>query len=96
MCDHNDQLVRGDFLEQIHDLDRGLGIQRTRRLVGQEDIRIVYQRTRDRDALHLSAGHLIWLFVQLIAEPDLFQRLCCPTLALGLSDAGDRQRELNI
>ena len=42
---------------------------------------------RDRDTLHLPAGHLARLLVQLLAQSDLFQRLCRPTspLAAGRS-----------
>ena len=46
-------------LEQAHDLLAGGAVQVARRLVGQENAGRVDQRTRDGDALPLSAGELV-------------------------------------
>ena len=96
MRHHDDQLVCRDLLQDLHDLHRGLRIQRARRLVGQQDIGIIDQGARDGHALHLSAGKLVGLFVDLIAESDLFQRLRCAASALGFAHARDRQRQLHV
>ena len=43
------------------------GIQSARRLVAQKDFRVIDQSSCNGHSLHLSAGHLVGLFVQLIA-----------------------------
>src|SRR6476660_5267310 len=45
-------------LEQSHDLQTGFGIEVARRLVSQQDGRVVHKRPRDGDALALPAGQL--------------------------------------
>ena len=40
-------------------------------LVRQHDIRVIHQRPGNGHPLHLAAGHLIGLFVQLISQPHL-------------------------
>ena len=94
--DHDDQTILGDLAEQIHDLNAGFGIQSTRRLVGKKDVGIVDQCTRDGDTLHLTAGHLIGLFVELISQSYLLQYLDSATASLGLSDAGECQCQLDV
>ena len=42
MSDHNDKPVSGNFLEQFHDLNTGLGVKRTGRFICQQDIRVIY------------------------------------------------------
>ena len=42
--------------------------------VGSQDIRIVDERPRDGDALHLTAGHLVRLFVELVAKAHALKR----------------------
>ena len=94
--DHHDQPILGDLLEQIHDLDTGVAVQRAGRLVGEQDIRIVDQRARDRDTLHLTAGELRGLFVDMLLEPDLLERFGRAAGTLIGADTTDGQRELDI
>ena len=94
--DHDDQLVPGDLLQDLHDLHRGLRVQRAGRLVGQKDIGVVDEGARDRHALHLPAGELIGLFVQLVAQAYFFKRLGCAASALALAHAGNRQRQFDV
>ena len=96
MGDHHDQPILGDLLEQIHDLDTGVAVQRAGRLVGEQDIRIVDQRARDRDTLHLTAGELRGLFVDMLLEPDLLERFGRAAGTLISADTTDGQRELDI
>ena len=71
--DHDDQFILCDLLEQLHDLYAGFTVQRTGRLVCQQNIRIVDKRTGDGNALYLPAGHLIGLFMHVVAKTNLFQ-----------------------
>ena len=94
--DHDDELILCDLLQQIHDLHARLTVERAGRLVGEQDVGIVDDGARDGHALHLTAGHLVRRFVQLVAQADLFQRLdgaCAPLLT---RDAGERERELDV
>src|SRR5262245_66548554 len=45
--------------DQLHDLDRGLGIERGGWLVSEQQIRLLHQRARNADALTLTARELI-------------------------------------
>ena len=96
MRHHDDEPVFGDLLQQFHDLHRGLGVQRPRRFIRQQDIRVVHQGAGNGDALHLAAGHLVRFLLKLIPEADFAQRLLRPAAALGMRNARDCQRQLHI
>ena len=94
--DHDHQPVPGHFLQQFHHLDAGLAVQRTGGLVRQQDVGVVHQGAGDGHALHLAAGHLAGVLVQLAAQAHILQRFGRPAAALGLGDAGDGQGQLHI
>ena len=50
-----------------------MGVAYSLQIVGQKNIGVVHQRTCDGNALHLTARHLVGLFVDLIAKSDLLQ-----------------------
>ena len=58
-----------ELLEKYQYLERGACVQISRRFVGEDDCRVVHQGTGDGDALHLSAGHLVTLVHQAVAQP---------------------------
>ena len=62
------------LLEKHQNFKRGTCIQITGGLVRQNHGGIVYQCTGDGYALHLSAGHLIGLVFQTVAQSYGFQR----------------------
>ena len=94
--DHDDKTVLRHLPEKIHDLHAGIAVQRPGGFVRQQDIRIVHERPGDRHPLHLSAGHLVRLLVELISQPHFLKRFHSPLPALCLPDAGDGQRQLHI
>ena len=96
MGHHDHQAVFGHLLEQLHDLNTGLTVQRTGGLVGQQNIRVIHQRPGDGHPLHLAAGHLTGLFVALMSQSHLLQRSLGPAAALRLGHAGDGERQLHI
>src|SRR5213082_133039 len=63
-------------------LRRGLGVERTGRLVGEEKPRAVRERARDRDPLALATGERRRPARRPVREPDLLQQLLRPPLAL--------------
>jgi len=73
--DHDNQLVCRNFFQDVDDLARRFGIQRAGRLVRKQNIGIIDQSAGNRDALHLAAGHLVRLFVQLVGKPDFAQHI---------------------
>src|SRR5436190_2078029 len=56
--------------EQVQDLPAGLGVEVSRRLIGEEERRFVDQRAGDRHALALAAGQLVRLMVHAVVEAD--------------------------
>ena len=90
-------VVRGDdhgragavhAVQQLHDPDRGLGVEVAGRLVRQQQRRVVDERPRKRDALLLAAGELVGIGVELGREADEAQDLghLAPDLRARLAD----------
>ena len=96
MRDHDDEAVLGDVLQDLHHLHARLAVERAGRLVGEQNVRIVDERPRDGDALHLAAGHLVRLFVELVAKANALERLFRALAALALAHAGERERQLHV
>ena len=94
--DHDDQPVLRHLPEQLHDLDGGLAVQRAGGLVRQENVRVVDEGAGDGHPLHLAAGHLAGLFIQLVAQAHPLQRLLRPAAALRLGYPRQGQRQLHV
>ena len=94
--DHDHQAVAGHLLEQFHDLDAGLAVQRAGGLVRQQNVRVVDQRAGDGHPLHLAAGQLVGQLVDVLAQAHLLQRRDGAAAALGTRHAGDGQRQFHI
>ncbi|MNL76431.1 hypothetical protein D3C87_2023970 [compost metagenome] len=73
MRNHDNQLILCYGFDQLHDLLTGFRIQRPRRLIRENNIRIVGQGTGNRYPLHLSAGELVRLFMDMLLKSDLLQ-----------------------
>src|SRR5690349_7686713 len=71
-----------ELAQKAHDVGRRLAIERTRGLVGQQQLGIVDERAGDRHALLLATRELLGMVVEPIAEPDLLQPQ--PRLPLGI------------
>jgi hypothetical protein len=56
--DNRAVLAVGEIMQDLAEVGTGLGIERTRRLVRQDDHGIIRQRAGDSDPLPLSARHL--------------------------------------
>ena len=96
MGDHDHQTVPGHLLEQLHDLDAGFTVQCTGGLVGQQDVGVVHQCTGNGHTLHLAAGHLAGVLVQLVAQTHFLQCLGGAAAALGPGNAGDGKGQLHV
>ena len=94
--DHDDETLARDLLHQIHYLHAGLGVQRARRLVREQYLRIVHERTGDRHALALPARELVGTLVDLVAQAHLLQRGTRACAAFGLAHARDGERQLHV
>ena len=88
--DHDYQFFLGNLFEQFHHLHARFGIQRTRRLIGQNNIGIVNQRTGNGHTLHLPARHFTRFLFQLIAQTHRNQRLGGTGTALARLNARQR------
>ena len=71
--EHDGDALAVEGAEQPHDLIRGFSIERPRRLVCQQQPRIVDERARDRHALLLAAGELLRAMLQAVARSDLLE-----------------------
>lgn len=94
--DHYHKPVGGYLLQYLHDLNACPGVKRTRRLVGKEYFRVIYDRAGNSHPLHLTAGQLIRLFKHLIAESDAGKRLLRTFSSFLPFDPGERQGKLDI
>ena len=57
--------------EQRHDFRAGFGIEISRRLVREQDGRLVHQRAGDGDALALAAGKFVGLVMNAVGQADV-------------------------
>src|ERR671936_856228 len=64
-----------DFAEQIHDLERQIGIEVTGRFVGQNQLRIIDEGACDGDPLLLSARQFFGQRVHAMLKPHPFEYL---------------------
>jgi hypothetical protein len=64
-----------DAVEQLHDPNGRVRVEVARRLVADEERRVVDERARDRDALLLAARELVGERVRLVRETDHRQHL---------------------
>jgi hypothetical protein len=90
--DHHRRPSAIDAVEQLHDPDRSLRVEVSGRLVGQQQRRVVDERSRDRHALLLPAGELVRIAVNLRLQPDEPQDLGDLPADDRSPGAGDLQR----
>ena len=83
--------------KSAHDLCGRFGIERAGRLVGENEVRIVDERPRDRDALLLPPGEFVRVgMVMLLVEPDVQQRGSGALAALGGADRRVHHRQFDV
>ena len=73
--EHRNAARARDVGQQLHDLDRRLRIERRRRLVGEQQLRLLHHRARDADALALAAGQRVGALMREAGEPDDVEQL---------------------
>src|SRR5262245_3945207 len=85
------------LLKDVHHLDAGPRVEVAGRLVGEQQHRVGNERARDRDALLLSARHLVRMVIDARTEADRFERGLRQLMALRSFDpAGIKERELDV
>ena len=93
---HDDQLILCHIPDQIHDLYTGCSIQCSGGLITQQDLRVVGKRSGDGYTLHLSAGKLVGLFVEMILQTHLFQHLQSTLVFFCLGYAAERHTQFHV
>lgn len=73
--------------QELHDLDSGLAIEGSCRLVGEYDGWIGDECSGYGYALLLSSGHLVRKIIDLLSQADLGERFYCTLFSLGFSDS---------
>ena len=94
--DHDDQLLPGNLRQQVHDLHAGLAVQCPGGLVGQQNVRVVYQGPCDGHPLHLASGELVGALFDLVPQAHLFQGLLRPAASFPFAHAGKGQGQLHV
>ena len=94
--DHDDQAFSCDLTDQVHDLYAGYGVERARRLICQQDFGVIDKRTRDRDALHLTARKLVGALIEFLFQAHSLQRFGCALSTFCLGKPCDRQRDFDV
>ena len=85
-----------DGPQALQDVVRGRGVELAGRLVGEQHLRGVRQRDRDRDALLLAAGHLRGPPVGAVPDAEHVEQLGGPAVARVAAHPGERQREGHV
>jgi len=94
--DDERRAVGVDAVEQRGDLFARGAIELAGRLVGQQKSGTVGERSRDRDALHLTARELRGSMIGARAETDVLEQLLRPFPSFDLRNPGFRLRELDV
>ena len=81
-------------LENFHDVLARFGVEVTRRLVGQDQLRVGDQSTGASDSLLLAAGKLRGVMLQSVLQPDATERLDGELLRLGGIRVDKRQLDV--
>ncbi len=93
---HNHKLILRNLLDKIHNLNTGCAVKRAGRLVAEQDLRIIRQCAGDGHALHLPAGELVRLFVKMLLQPHLLQRLERLSVLFLARYPGESHAELHV
>ena len=91
MRHHDDEAVAGHISQQVHDLHARLGVEGAGGLVGQQDLGVIDEGSRDGDALHLATRHLRGLLVDVVLQADTFKSVKGALATLGARDARQGQ-----
>src|SRR5690554_2137289 len=63
-----------DFADEPHDLARGLGVERSRRLVNQEQFGVLFEGSRDAYSLALTARKCVGAFVDMERKSNAIEQ----------------------
>ncbi len=74
-------------VDQVEHALAGVGVEMPGRLVAEEQLRLLGERARDRDALRLAAGQLGRQVVELRAETDQLEQRRGASRRVGLAAA---------
>ena len=78
--DHNDQTFRGEFLNQVHNLDAGGGVQCARGFIAQQDLRSLARARAMATRCIRPPESWVGALVQVVLQADLFQNLQSPAV----------------
>ena len=78
----NDETSLADLLDDAHDLEGVIGVEITRRLVRENDFRVLGDRPRDGDPLLLAAGKGLDVATAIVVHADALKDVVDPFLDL--------------
>ncbi len=85
-----------DALQQVEDRTRGFGIERGRRFIRQQYLRLARQRASDADALLLAAADLRWIAILLRGQPDQIEQRQHGGFDVGTARTGQFERQRDV
>ena len=68
--DDGEVVLLGDLAQQVDHVERGDGIERGHRFIGQQNRRVLHERPGDGHALLLTAGECIRTLISTIGQAD--------------------------
>jgi hypothetical protein len=83
-------------IKQTQNVHRRSTIEVAGRLIGQNDLGLVAESTRDRDPLPLTTRESRWQMLGAVGEPNLLQQLRCPLARRPRRPASKQRRELDV
>lgn len=94
--DHHREPLGTQALHQLQDLVPRSLVEIPRRLVGEEDPRLLHERARDRHTLLLTAGEFTGSMVRALGEVDLRQRRADPFFPLGTRESQRLESDVDV
>jgi hypothetical protein len=94
--DDDGRAARIDLAEEVHDFEGQVGVEIAGRLVGQDELRLVDERARDRDALLLATGQFFRIGIHPVLQAHPLQHLERLALLHREVDAEDAHHERDV
>src|SRR3546814_8698206 len=85
---HRQLELVGQLLKQLHNLARCDRVERSRGLVGQQNLRLSHKRAYDADALALAPGQFVCTLVGIVRNTYALHQMKCTFYVFGLIAPG--------
>src|SRR3989442_1572881 len=94
--DHGLALLPDQPVEEAQDLGGGIGVEIARRLISQDERRVVRERPRDGQSLLLASGEQIGIAAETIGQANMSQEIARAPAARGVGAATELEGEEHV